>query len=192
MKYAAVTGIRLNKSSATVATTKTLQLTAAITPSNATDKKVTWTSSDPKVAAVDKNDKVKAKTYGTAIITATASNGKKATCRIRTRFVDVCNPGKSYYEPVYWAVDHGITRCSVTFKPDNTVTRGEFVAFIWRMAGQPSSKASLSFKDVNSNTQFYAAIRWAVGKGIIRRQTASLRQPAFILPFRAGSLPGSH
>ncbi len=163
-----VTKIKLNKHNAELATGATLQLKATITPANATDPTVTWTSSDPKLVTVDPNGKVKAKKYGKVTVTAKTANGKKDTCEIQTRFSDVNNPKKSYYDAVYWAVDNGITKCSTTFKPDNTVTRGEFVAFIWRMAGMPGSSAELSFTDVNSDTQFYAAIRWAVGKGIIK------------------------
>ena len=43
---------------------------------------VTWTSSDPNVARVDSSGKVFAITQGTAIITATASDGQTATCTV--------------------------------------------------------------------------------------------------------------
>ena len=161
------TGITLKPAEADLATGATLQLQATVTPAGA-DPAVTWKSSNTGIATVDSSGKVKAKKYGKVTITATTVNGKKATSTIQTRFSDVNNPRKTYYVPVYWAVDNGITKSTVTFKPDNTVTRGEFVAFIWRMAGQPSSGAKLNFKDVNESTQFYAAIRWAVGKGIIK------------------------
>lgn len=57
-------------------------LKATVTPSTAANKTITWTSSDKKVAAVDKNGKVKGIKAGTAIITAKTSNGKKATCKV--------------------------------------------------------------------------------------------------------------
>lgn len=73
-----------------------LQLRATVTPSNATNKKVRWTSSNEQVAKVDANGRVtfvKLKTGdpylqnyinpGTAIITATTEDGgKTATCEI--------------------------------------------------------------------------------------------------------------
>ena len=61
---------------------ETLQLTVNITPRNATDQKLTWTSSDPSVATVDANGKVTAVGDGTVTITAKTSNGKTATITI--------------------------------------------------------------------------------------------------------------
>ena len=163
-----VTKVKVSPGTADVATTKTLQLTATVTPSNATDQTITWSSSDKNIATVDSNGLVKAKKYGKVTITAKSSNGKSGKCTVQTRFNDVNNSGKSYYEPVYWAVNKGITVCTVTFRPEDPVKRGEFVAFLWRLAGKPSSSATLDFKDVDTNTKFYDAIRWAVGKGIIK------------------------
>lgn len=60
----------------------TLKLTAKITPSNATNKDVTWTSSNDTIAKVDKNGKVTALKEGTVTITVTTNNGKTATIRI--------------------------------------------------------------------------------------------------------------
>ncbi|MDE5744577.1 MAG: Ig-like domain-containing protein [Paramuribaculum sp.] len=60
----------------------TLQLTATVTPENATDRTVTWGSSDESVATVDANGLVTAIKTGKAIITATTKNGLKATCKV--------------------------------------------------------------------------------------------------------------
>ena len=57
------------------------QLKATVTPSNAYPN-VTWTSSNDKVATVDKNGTVTPKGAGTATITCTAKNNKKATCTV--------------------------------------------------------------------------------------------------------------
>ena len=79
-----VTGISLNKTSVTNARiTDPIQLTATVSPSNASNKHVSWTSSDTNVATVDQNGKVTLWAGGEAVITATtASGGKKATCKI--------------------------------------------------------------------------------------------------------------
>ena len=53
-------------------------------PADTTDK-VTWNSSDKKVATVDKNGKVKALKKGTATITVKTASGKKATCKITVK-----------------------------------------------------------------------------------------------------------
>ena len=84
-----VTGITLSQTEAAVTIGgETLTLTATVAPDNATDKTVTWTSSDPTVATVA-NGVVTAVAAGTATITATATNGTddttddfSATCTI--------------------------------------------------------------------------------------------------------------
>lgn len=83
----ATTAIKLSKTTATLAVAKTITLTATIAPSNATKKTVTWTSSNTKVAIVDKNGKVTAKAKGTATITckATDGSGKTATCKVTVK-----------------------------------------------------------------------------------------------------------
>ena len=80
-KTTAPTKVTLNKTSATLVVGKTLTLKATLTPAKATTK-LTWSSSDTKVATVDKNGKVKAVKKGTATITVKTSNNKKATCKI--------------------------------------------------------------------------------------------------------------
>ena len=79
-----VSGVALDKTSAELQVGKTLTLTATVTPDNATDKTVTWTSSNAAVAAVDANGVVTAKAEGTATITAT-SGGKTATCTVTVK-----------------------------------------------------------------------------------------------------------
>lgn len=76
------TGVKLSKTSVTIVKGKTGTLTASVLPSTASNKTVTWKSSNTKIAAVDAKGKVTAKKAGTATITATASNGKKATCKV--------------------------------------------------------------------------------------------------------------
>ncbi|MBO4297571.1 MAG: Ig-like domain-containing protein [Clostridia bacterium] len=61
-----------------------LQLSAAVTPANATNKTITWTSSKPEVAVVDENGFVQAVSSGRTVITATAANGVKRTMEIRS------------------------------------------------------------------------------------------------------------
>lgn len=79
-----VTGVKLNKTAASLVAGKTLQLTATVTPVNATNKAVTWKSSNPAVASVSSTGKVTAKKAGTAKITVTTKDGNKtATATIK-------------------------------------------------------------------------------------------------------------
>ena len=83
-----VTSITLNKTKATLKAGKTLKLKAKeILPADATDKTVTWKSSNTKVATVDQNGKVKAVGKGTCTITCTAKDGSKvkAKCKITVK-----------------------------------------------------------------------------------------------------------
>ena len=78
-----VTGITLSDSSITVAATKTHQLTATVSPNNATDKSVTWTSSNNEVATVSDNGLVTGVAGGKCTITVTSnSGGKVASCTV--------------------------------------------------------------------------------------------------------------
>lgn len=71
-----VTGIKVSPDTLTLTKKdETAQLTAEVTPSYADNKRVTWQSSDEKVATVDENGKVTAVGNGTAIITATSVSG---------------------------------------------------------------------------------------------------------------------
>ena len=78
-----VTQITLNKTSTSISVGNSEQLIATVTPENANNKRVTWTSSDTSVATVE-NGTVTAVKAGTAAITATAADGsgKSATCTV--------------------------------------------------------------------------------------------------------------
>lgn len=82
-----VQSITLNKTSATLTSNNTLQLDATVLPTNATNKKVSWTSSNNNVATVSSSGLVTAKTVtttSTVTITCAATDGSgvKATCTV--------------------------------------------------------------------------------------------------------------
>lgn len=86
VKNRKVTSVDLNKAKATVYLGETLKLKAEISPANATNKKLSWKSSNSKVAAVNSEGKVTAKSSGTATITVTTKDGnKKASCKITVK-----------------------------------------------------------------------------------------------------------
>ncbi|GAA0761956.1 Ig-like domain-containing protein [Clostridium sartagoforme] len=80
------TGISLDKISVELKINENLELKASIEPADATNKEVTWTSSDEKVAKVDENGKVIAVGEGKATITVTTKDGDfKATCEVTVK-----------------------------------------------------------------------------------------------------------
>lgn len=81
-KPVAVTGVTLNKNTMSLVATAEETLTATVAPENATNKAVTWSTSNDKVAAVA-DGKVTAVAPGEAVITATtADGGFTATCKV--------------------------------------------------------------------------------------------------------------
>ena len=81
-----VVGVELDCNYKRIEAGREFQLTAVITPADATNKNVIWTSSDEKVATVDATGKVKAVSKGEAIITVTTEqNGYTATCKVVVR-----------------------------------------------------------------------------------------------------------
>ena len=81
-----VTGVSLSPSTLNLDVGASSTLTATITPDNATDKSVTWESSDTNIATVE-NGKVTAVAQGSTTITATAADGsgEKATCSVTVK-----------------------------------------------------------------------------------------------------------
>ena len=75
------TGVVLSKTSATVNLGDSLTLLATVTPDNATDKTLTWQTSDASLATVE-NGEVKTLRTGTVTITAVTLNGKSASCTV--------------------------------------------------------------------------------------------------------------
>ena len=72
-----VTGIKLNTTSLTITVGANASLSASITPENATNKAITWSSSNESVALVSSKGKVAGVGVGSAVITATTQDGNK-------------------------------------------------------------------------------------------------------------------
>ena len=106
-----VTGVTLTSGTGTTTLTQagqSVQLTATVTPTDATDKSVTWTSSNTNVATVDATGKVTAVANGTCVITATTiDGGKTATVTIT---VNIPSTGK----------DDGATGSTANATPTDT------------------------------------------------------------------------
>ena len=77
-----VTSVTLNKKTLNLKVGETGKLSATVLPDSAADKSITWSSSNTDVASVSSSGTVTAKKAGTAVITATAVNGKNASCTV--------------------------------------------------------------------------------------------------------------
>ena len=82
-KIVHVTGISLDRNSATIKEGESIVLAATVTPDNADNKSVSWSSSSDAVATVDASGKVTGIKAGSATITATTEDGgKTASCSV--------------------------------------------------------------------------------------------------------------
>jgi len=88
-----VTEVTVNPESLTLAAgDKPAIITATVSPSNATNKDVTWTSSDPEVATVSSSGEITPLKAGTTTITVTTANGKQTTIVITVKAAGIAAP----------------------------------------------------------------------------------------------------
>lgn len=86
VKDRVITGVTVSPESKTLAKGESFKVSAVVAPSNTTlSKAITWTSSNAKVATVDKNGNVTAVNEGTATITGKTVNGKTDTCKVTVK-----------------------------------------------------------------------------------------------------------
>ncbi len=96
------------------------QIQATVTPDNATDKTVTWSSSDPSVATVDKWGTVRAIAVGTATVTASCGN-VSASCAVTVTPVEATSVELSSI--LLDLVPGESTTLTATVAPDNTTDK---------------------------------------------------------------------
>lgn len=120
----AVTGIALNKSDTIMVVGEYIVVSAVVRPANATNKSVTWSSSNSSVATVSSSGKITARKVGTATITATTKNGKTASIKITVteKFINVTSITLNVDKIT---LDVGeTTTLKATIKPDNATNKG--------------------------------------------------------------------
>ena len=118
-----VTGVTLNKTSTSLYVGDTETLTPTITPDNATNKNVTWSSDDTSVATVDASGLVTAVARGTAVITATAADGSGASASCTVTVSSYLPPANPNYRITVEATQGGtVTADPTAAKAGTTVT----------------------------------------------------------------------
>ena len=93
-------------------------------------------------------------------------------------FTDV-PAGSYYYDAVLWAVENGITKgtSDTRFSPDDTCTRAQIVAFLWRSEKSPAAGTANPFADVKSTAYYAGAVLWAVREDITKGTTNTTFSP---------------
>ena len=73
-----------------------------------------------------------------------------------------------YYDAVKWAAEKGITtgQADGLFGSDRSCTRAQIITFLWRAAGSPAPKGTVSFADVSTGSYYAKAVAWAIENGI--------------------------
>lgn len=105
------------------------------------------------------------------------ASGEPEPDPISTDLTDVA-ADSYYYEAVLWAMQEGVTTGAGAgrFAPDATVTRGQFVTFLYRLAGA-SSDGVHPFTDVPAGSYYEKAIAWAFAEGITRGTSGTTFSP---------------
>ncbi|MBO5371378.1 MAG: Ig-like domain-containing protein [Lachnospiraceae bacterium] len=83
-----VESVTVDPTEVTLKVGKTAAVTATVAPANATDKTITWSTSDEAVATVAEDGTITAVAAGTATVTATSNNGKTATVAVTVEEAD--------------------------------------------------------------------------------------------------------
>ena len=96
-----VTGVTLDQTKYDMKTGEVFKLNATIVPSNATDKSITWASTDSSVASVSEVGTVSAVGAGKAVITATSGNGVIAACEVTVTGVASTNMSRIYIPEIF-------------------------------------------------------------------------------------------
>ena len=123
VKAVKVTSISFSTSSTTIEYSKTKTLKPTFKPSNATDKTLTWTSSNPKVVSVDKNGKIKGLQAGkSAVITATTKTGK-LTAKITVKVNPISVSSISLNRTSQSLSKGGTFTLTATIKPSNAADK---------------------------------------------------------------------
>lgn len=147
----AVSSVSLNKTSVSLNVGGTTTLTATVSPSNATNKTITWSTSNSSIATVS-NGKITAKAKGTATITAKSNNGKTATCNV------TINPNSSTGSVPSGVVTHSSYNITSTSRakevsPHYTNAAGKRSAAAYNfIINQFSVETNPRYKVTNGNT----------------------------------------
>ena len=164
-KTISVEGVSLNKTENTIMVGETFTLTATIKPANATNKNITWSSSDESVATVE-DGSVTAKAEGTTTITVTTEDGSKtATCTVTvsndiTKFVSASYLGGSM-SIINGLIQYG---SKVNFSINNNSPKTIHVVSIQLIDGETFAEGNVM--SINTDLEGHKNAGWSITIGL--------------------------
>lgn len=107
-----------------------------------------------------------------------AGSPKPETTLENCPFTDL-DPEEYYVDAVLWAVEKGITQGigRDRFAPTHRVTRGQFVTFLYRLAGEPKTECGTVFEDTKTRDYYTDALLWATRNSIANGVTETRFSP---------------
>ena len=165
-----VLGISLNKSETTIDVGSTEALSVTFNPTNATNKSITWTSSDTSVATVSNSGVVSGVKAGTATITATSQeSGKTATCVVTVNDPFIHVTGVTLNES-FVSIEVGKTTVlSPTVSPSNATNKAvtwistdpsvATVSSSGEVTGIKAGNAAITVRTVDGNKTAMCAVK---------------------------------
>lgn len=158
-----VTGVQLDKEKATLTVGKSRTWKATVLPANATDKAVTWKSSNNKVAKVNSKGKVTAVAPGKATITVATKDGgftKKAQVTVRPKAPSITLTGKKGSVTIKYKKVSGVD--GYQFYWANT-KKGKYHKFATRTQGE--KRVCIDSKLKEKHVYYYKAKTYKTVKG---------------------------
>lgn len=206
VKEIPVTGVTLNETTASVYIGEFVNLTASVTPANASDKTITWTSSNTEIATVDETGKVTGVELGKVTITATTKNGVSASCEVTVNLrtptepetVELWKDDKAGYRGLFGAAaDNGKTagiggwlsyKDGVAYWTENT-TGAARKATLELSTGSKITISQVDAKDLAGNYTFYNYSFKATGVSNTKIVNNGKRQHETTVEFKAVENP---
>ena len=165
-----VQSISITNHSQTMTVGETIKLNAVISPSNATNKGITWKSNDPSIATVDSNGVVTAKKQGTTLIVATTIDGGKRanagiTVKSKKTFTATfkTNGSNSISKSTASCItSNGSDTC--TIKTPTITRNGGYTILGWSTASNATSATIKTNQQItlNGNKTYYAITKKTV------------------------------
>lgn len=188
------TGLTLNTNNITItSTTQSSQIVGTFTPSNTTNKNLSFIVNNNDIATVDSNGYVRGKSNGSTYITVSTTDGSNLTATVNVT-VNISNTNSNdnnnnnnndnnnvtlpfkdiknsdwCYEAVSFVYQkrYILGTSSTTYEPGTKLTRGMIVTILHRMEGENKVSGNMKFPDVSSKEYYYEAVKWASANGIV-------------------------